>query len=382
MAGKNNMKQETEQYDRLQHQQADSKNKLDKIRWNILLCLFVYAFSTIGGLIITYFFEAPVFPIAMIYTLGIILVSKYTDGLIYGIVFCITMVISVNYFFTFPYFKIDFSLAGYEVAFLSIFCVALLACAVVAIIKKNEKRKEEMNKNIIETQKEKMRANLLRAISHDLRTPLTGIIGNSSYYVEMHDQITENEKVAIVESIQKDAKWLLGMAENLLAITRINNETAQVAKTLESVDDVIGSSISRFKDHFRDAQVSVKIPDEIIFVMMDPMLIQQVLINLLQNAYQHANSNEKIELVVESDDDKVVFHVRDYGEGIDEKKIAMIFEGNAVQDIKPDSDGKKGMGIGLHICKTIIRAHNGNIYACNRKDGAEFVFSLPKEKED
>ena len=382
MAGKNNMKQETEQYDRLQHQQADSKNKLDKIRWNILLCLFVYAFSTIGGLIITYFFEAPVFPIAMIYTLGIILVSKYTDGFIYGIVFCITMVISVNYFFTFPYFKIDFSLAGYEVAFLSIFCVALLACAVVAIIKKNEKRKEEMNKNIIETQKEKMRANLLRAISHDLRTPLTGIIGNSSYYVEMHDQITENEKVAIVESIQKDAKWLLGMAENLLAITRINNETAQVAKTLESVDDVIGSSISRFKDHFRDAQVSVKIPDEIIFVMMDPMLIQQVLINLLQNAYQHANSNEKIELVVESDDDKVVFHVRDYGEGIDEKKIAMIFEGNAVQDIKPDSDGKKGMGIGLHICKTIIRAHNGNIYACNRKDGAEFVFSLPKEKED
>ncbi|MFR2965687.1 MAG: sensor histidine kinase [Anaerovoracaceae bacterium] len=92
-----------------------------------------------------------------------------------------------------------------------------------------------------------MRANLLRAVSHDIRTPLTGIIGNSNSYLDMEEELSGEEKRAIVENIATDANWLLNMVENLLMVTRINNETARVNKTLEDVDDVVSSAIVKFK---------------------------------------------------------------------------------------------------------------------------------------
>jgi len=252
--------------------------------------------------------------------------------------------------------------------------ITITSSALTSKIQKQEKIKAE-------TAREKMRANLLRAVSHDLRTPLTGIIGNSSSYLEMQEQLDEEEKTALITHIQDDANWLLNMVENLLSVTRIDNETAQVNKAMEAIDDLVGSAIARFRKRFPEAEVHVKVPDDFIMVMMDSMLIEQVLINILQNSWFHANSRKPVELYVEDSEDEVSFHVRDYGNGIDPEQLTSIFDGEGRQHVAKGSDSHKGMGIGLSICKTIISAHGGVIGARNHDDGAEFYFSLPKELE-
>ena len=249
-----------------------------------------------------------------------------------------------------------------------------------------EKELAEQEKALMEAQKEKMRANLLRAVSHDLRTPLTGIIGNSSSYLEMEDRLSDDEKRELVECIKGDANWLLNMVENLLSVTRIDNDTASVSKSLEPVDEVVAAAVIQFKKRFPEAEVHVIVPeqepDDALMVMMDAMLIQQVILNILQNAQLHSESKKPLELTVDEDDNNVYVHIRDFGVGIDESRLETIFDGGGFKGDKDNVDGYKGMGIGLSICKTIILAHNGQIVAKNQEEGAEFCFSLPKETED
>ena len=119
-------------------------------------------------------------------------------------------------------------------------------------------------------------------------------------------------------------------------------------------------------------------------VMMDAMLIQQVILNILQNAQLHANSRLPLEVEIKEDKQYVDFVIRDYGVGIDEDRLETIFDGEPYRSDNENAraDGYKGMGIGLSICKTIIRAHGGKIIARNHPEGAEFIFSLPKETEE
>ena len=220
----------------------------------------------------------------------------------------------------------------------------------------------EREKMLMEAEKEKMRANLLRAISHDLRTPLTSIIGSSTVYLENGSSLPEVEKNALVRHILEDSNWLLNMVENLLSVTRINNETAKVTKTSGTGR---GSSLrgdDPLKKRLPDANIHVRVPEEFLMVPMDAVLIEQVLINLLENAVVHAESTEPIECYVESLSDYAVFHVRDYGVGIPPEKLATIFDGSS-STTSTSPDGRKGMGIGLSICKTIILAHGGEIKA-------------------
>ena len=153
---------------------------------------------------------------------------------------------------------------------------------------------------------------------------MTGIIGNSTSYLEMEDVLTKEEKRDIVQNIENDSNWLLNMVENLLTVTRINNETARVNKTLEPVDEVVSSAIMRFKKRFPEAEVKVKLPDQLVMIMMDAMLIEQVLINILQNAQMHAKSVKPLEVLVTEEDEDVKFAVKDYGIGIDREKLDKI----------------------------------------------------------
>ena len=115
---------------------------------------------------------------------------------------------------------------------------------------------------------------------------------------------------------------------------------------------------------------------------MDALLIQQVLINILHNAKVHSGSVKPLEVTVETTGDEVSFSVRDHGKGIPEDKLETIFDGDSFGDAQTGTDGYKGMGIGLSICKTIINAHGGQIEAKNHEDGAEFIFRLPIDMED
>lgn len=320
---------------------------------------------------------------AIFYILGIILVARYTDGYVWGALFDVLSILSVNYFFTYPYQGFNLTIEGYPVTFASMLVIYLITSAMTTNMKKQSMILAKQEKQLMEAQKEKMRANLLRAISHDLRTPLTGIIGNSESYLRMEGSMTDEEKRTIVENIENDASWLLNMVENLLSVTRINNTTAKVTKYIEPVDEVVSSAVARFRKRFPGAELRVFLPARVVMVMMDAMLIEQVLINILQNAYTHAKSVKPVELRVTEDDKRVWFFIKDYGIGIDEKKIETIFDGeDYLKDQDSKADGHKGMGIGLSICKTIVSAHGGDIKARNHNEGSEFYFYLPKEKEE
>lgn len=337
------------------------------------------AAATIFAFIFSHFAPDNVSNISLIYILALIIIVRYTDGYWPGLISSVIAVICVNFLFTYPFFELNFTLAGYPVTFLGMLSVTLLTSTMTTNMKQQARVIAEKDKLLSETEKEKMRANLLRAVSHDLRTPLTGIIGASSSYLESKDILSEQEKDAIVTHIQEDANWLLNMVENLLSVTRISNQSSKVKKTDESVEEIVSAAILRLKKRLPEAAVTVSVPDDLLIIPMDAILIEQVLINLLENAVIHSKSTQPILCYVEDGPQFVTFHVKDFGVGIDPERLKNIFDGNSYIGNR-ESDSNKGIGIGLSICKTIITAHNGTIDAKNHSQGAEFYFTLPKEE--
>lgn len=347
-----------------------------------LVFFVVLLLTTTASFFFSGMLESPDLNIAMFYLLGNFIVARYTAGYLFGFVFAFISMIFVNYFFTYPYNTLTFSLEGYALSFFAMFTISMVTSFMTTSMKKQARILAKQEKELMEAQKEKMRANLLRAVSHDIRTPLTGIIGNSASYLEMEDKLLEEDKRSIVQNIEADANWLLNMVENLLTVTRIDNETARVAKTLEDMEDVVSSAIIRFKKRFPDVELKVKIAEGPIFLMMDPMLIEQVIINILQNALFHAKSTEPVELSVIDEKEQVTVSIKDYGIGIEKNRLETIFDGGGSYKRESDPDGYKGMGIGLSICKTIVTAHGGKLTAENHGRGSSFIFSLPKEMEE
>ena len=319
--------------------------------------------------------------ITVTYTLALILTALYTSGYLYGIIASLFCVIAVNYFFSYPYFKVNFSLHGYPVTFFGMLAISLITSTTTTALKRQRLAIAEREKALSEADREKLRANLMRAVSHDLRTPLTSIIGSSSSYLEHYPEFSEEERTELVANIREDSQWLLNMVENLLTVTRIKDqETDQVRKSPEVVEEVVSEAILRLRKRLPDIRIHVDMPETFLMLSMDPTLIEQVLINLLENAFIHSGSSDPIDLTICDLPDAVSFQVKDYGKGIDEAQMPYIFEGQ--QRTSDTADGHKGIGIGLSICKTIIQAHGGTITAANHPDGAEFTFILPKEKED
>lgn len=316
--------------------------------------------------------------VAIIYVLATILVAQNTEGYIPGIIASLLSVIFINLVFTYPYMVLNFSLDGYPLTFLGMMIVASLTSTLTTHLKEQTHILNEREHMLMEAEKEKMRANLLRAISHDLRTPLTSIIGTASSYLEQGAYLSDKDKSHLVETISEDAQWLLHMVENLLSVTRINDQTASVKKSMEPLEEVVSSAMQRFHKRLPEAKVQLQIPDDFIMIPMDPTLIEQVLINLLENAVYHSGSTNPITLSITIEGSLACFRIRDYGFGINPEVLATLFDGYTFTQNR-SSDSHKGMGIGLSICKTIINAHHEQIFAQNHREGAEFTFTLPLE---
>ncbi|MBQ6088383.1 MAG: DUF4118 domain-containing protein [Firmicutes bacterium] len=342
--------------------------------------------SFVSVTIVSFFFlkmaSDPTLNIAMLYTIGAFIAARYTEGYLYGIIYALGAVLAVNFFFSYPYGTLNFGIEGYHVTFLGMLIISLFTSVSSSLLKSQQDLLSKQEKELAEAEKEKMRANLLRAVSHDLRTPLTGIIGNSESILENGENMTDEEKMGIVSSIDSDARWLLNMVENLLSVTRIDDTKAGVNKTPEIVDEVVSAAVSKFKRRFPGTEVIVKVPEEPVMVEMDALLIQQVIINIMHNAKVHSQSTGPIEVKVAEEENEVSFSIRDHGIGIPEDKLETIFDGEGLGEVQSSPDGYKGMGIGLSICKTIIRAHGGQIEAKNLEEGAEFVFRLPAYIEE
>jgi len=252
----------------------------------------------------------------------------------------------------------------------------------VAMALERQYLSDEQRQMLIETEKEKMRSNLLRAISHDLRTPLTGILGASSTILENGTLIDKTTQDKLLSNIKEDSQWLIRMVENLLSVTRINEGTMNVTKTPEAAEEIVAEAATRIKKRFSDRKINVKVPDNLFFVPMDGTLIEQVLINLLENAIKHSPEDTAIDVIVNKNGNYAVFEVIDYGEGIAEQDLPYLFEGY-ISNGRHSSDTARGMGVGLSICMSIIKAHNGKMEAVNKKSGgAIFRFMLPLEGEE
>ena len=307
--------------------------------------------------------------VPIIFVLVVLVTALLTNGYFYGILASLTSVFAVNWAFTYPYLKLDFSLIGYPLTFVTMLAVSIAASMLATGTKKAETLKRE-------TEAEKMRANLLRSVSHDLRTPLTAIEGSISAVLD-NDSMQDSVKRELLENARDDAEWLYRMVENLLSITRISG-SAQLQKVDELLEEVVGEAVVNFKKNNPDIAVEVNYPETPIFVPMDAMLIEQVIRNLLDNSVIHGKTTDLIKIEMKEYDDSVRIRVIDNGKGIRQDVLPHLFDGS----LEPGgnvTDSNRFMGIGLAVCRTIIQAHGGEISAANGKcGGAEFSFTLPK----
>ncbi|SFS01211.1 sensor histidine kinase [Anaeromicropila populeti] len=356
------------------------KNLMMFIKQNNLIITLVFLLIGTGmAFLIFSFASKSLINIILLYILTLMFIVRYTNNYYYGAMAAFISIACANYFFSYPYFKFNFTQTEYFLTCAEILAITLFTTTTTSHVKSQSQMLEERDKQLVEAEKEKMRANLLRAVSHDLRTPLTSIIGEISSFRENADNLSEEEKNDLAKNIYDDAIWLLNMVENLLSITRIKNSVTKVKKSSEAVEEVISEAVTRLKKRIPHANIVVSVPNEFLMIPMDAILIEQVIINLLENAIIHSESTKPIELKITSNNTVAAFHIIDYGIGIDENRINDLFEGFPAREAHT-ADNRKGMGIGLSICKTIILAHDGKISAKNHEYGAEFYFELPKEE--
>ncbi len=313
-------------------------------------------------------FASPVF------VLAVLLISRLTTGYLFGLIASVLSVVCVNFVFTYPYWAVNFTLAGYPLTFLTFLVVSIVTGTLTAQAKQQERLRAE-------NEKEKMRANLLRSVSHDIRTPLTSILGATSAVLENPEMSVEDRSI-LLDDVQDDAQWLIRVVENLLSITRIGSDQTRISKSPEAAEEVLGEAAQKFRRRFPHVRVSVSAPSELLMVPMDPILIAQVLSNLLENAVSHGGATQ-IELAVHREAELACFTVTDNGSGISEKLLPVLFDGTMKHSSTPTSDGKRNMGLGLSVCLAIVRAHGGTMDARNLTTiGAEFTFRLPLNQED
>lgn len=317
--------------------------------------------------------------VPLIFAFFLALISCCTTGYVYGVLCSLFSVLWLYIIDTRHSCHLDLSPAGYPVTILCMTAITLLLGSLTSSLAKQSASLAERERLLAEAEKEKIRANLLRAISHDLRTPLTGIIDNSQAYMDHHADLTEEEKLSLMTNIYEDSSWLVNMVENLLSITRIRNEDMAISTSEESVEEVIGESLQRMQKRHPSCRIRARIPEELIMLPMDAILIEQVTINLLENALSHSGTDEPVELIVENHPEWVSFTIRDHGSGLPHSLLDHLFDGTDYS-ASHTADGQKGIGIGLVICKTIIDAHQGTLTGRNHGHGAEFTFTLPKKK--
>lgn len=342
---------------------------------DFIVTIVILGVTFLINLVLQRIFKAQSFS-SDVFILGVFLISLKTEGYLWGIAASLVSVLAENFAFTFPYFALDFVAVESLSSAIVMLVVATATSALTTKIKEQERTKAE-------TEKERVRANLLRAISHDLRTPLTTIYGSCSAIIENYDSLKKEQQIKLLGEIREDAEWLIRMMENLLSITKIGSKQVQVIKTPTVLEELIDDTLIKFHKRYPDQKVEVEIPEEFISIPMDPLLIVQVLMNLLENAVLHAEGMTRLIFRVRTVGSHAVFEIEDDGCGIAPELLDRLFEGYQERTEEPADGKRNNMSIGLSVCATIIRAHGGSIKAENRREGgARFSFSLEMEEMD
>ena len=314
-------------------------------------------------------------PFAMpLFILAVALIARLTEGYLYGIAASLAGTFCVNYMFTYPFWEFDVTLTGYPLTFAMMLIVSVIISALTTQIKRQEQLR-------FDAEREKMHANLLRAIAHDIRTPLASILGASSVLREQ--ALSPEDQAALVAGINRDAQWLVRVTENLLSVTRFTGGDVTLKKTDEVLEEIVGSAIVKYRRAPDALPVQVNTPPRILIVPMDATLIEQVLINLFDNVSAHAQTATQIWLTIVCEGDRVRFSVEDDGAGIPAALLPTLFDGIAHHTARGRQDDRRSMGIGLSVCRSIVRAHGGEMSAgSGSHGGAAISFYLPYSEAD
>ncbi|MCR5295601.1 MAG: DUF4118 domain-containing protein [Lachnospiraceae bacterium] len=259
----------------------------------------------------------------------------------------------------------------------SVFTAILGECVLALESLRNAAEREEAS---LMARNEQLRSNLLRSISHDIRTPLTSISGNASNLLSHYKQMDDETLQQIFSDIYDDSEWLVNLVENLLSISRVEKGQMKLHLSMEVMNDVIEEALKHVDRNAKDHHITVRGSEDILLVRMETRLIMQVLINLINNAVKNTQTGSEICIRSEKRGNAVKVSVLDNGPGIPDAVKPHIFEMfyTGQDDV---ADGRRGLGLGLALCKSIIEAHKGTIaLSDNLPTGCCFSFTLPMEE--
>jgi len=331
--------------------------------------------------------------ILMVYLLAVLFTSVVTGSVICGIFSAAAGVLMFNFFYTEPRFTLEIY-SGSDIILLLFFLITAVVSGVVAsrlqrereLAARNEKAaqelyriKSEQEEIRLAMEREKLRSTLLRSVAHDLRTPLTALSGAGNLLADEYQTLTDAQRRKLAADMSEEITWLSNLVENILHMTRIQDDKLLLHSRDEVVDDVIGEAVARVRRLLGKHSLKVSLPDDVVTAPMDGQLVVQVLINLLQNAIRHTQEDAEIVLSAQVVGGNLEFTVADTGPGVDASLKECLFVRFVSLDRAP-ADARKGIGLGLSICQAIVDAHGGEIRVTDAKPhGAVFTFTIPLE---
>ena len=251
-----------------------------------------------------------------------------------------------------------------------------------ALTLENQRIGKEKEETAVRAQNEQFRSNLLRSISHDLRTPLTAISGNASNLLQSGAAFDDETRGRLYQDIYDDSVWLTNLVENLLSVSRIEEGKIQLKREVELLDDVIDEALLHIDRHGAEHTITAEPCGELLLVKIDARLIVQVLINLVNNAIQYTPRGSTIKIITARRGQYASVSVADDGAGVPAEARERVFE-MFYSGEKRSSDSRRGVGMGLALCRSIVQAHGGEIsLRDNEPHGAVFTFTLPLSEVD
>ena len=363
--------------------QGEQQGGFRRVGIDLAVCLTVLTAATLLGALF-YKLGFTDSNIMMPYLLGALLISIGTSNLGYSLASAVAAVLLFNYFFVAPRFSLQVLEPGYPVTFVVMFLTSLITGTLASRLKKTAREAEQNAREKAEAnqqyENERMRSTLLRSISHDLRTPLTAISGNANNLLSHDESFDTETRLELYRSIYEDSLWLNNMVENLLASTRLENGESRLQLSIEVMEDIIEEAAEHVRSFSEGHRIVTETPDELLLVRADARLISQVLVNLLNNAVKYTPENSTICVSARAEGDMVYVSVSDDGPGVPDSEKGRVFDmfytgSNGI------SDGRRSLGFGLALCKTIVEAHGGTIALTdNQPHGSVFTFSLPAEE--
>lgn len=349
-----------------------TEKTLKKFIKEFLITIGFLSIATVVGMVLIYigFTESNV---TMVYLLCVLLISIFTNGYIWSVAGSLASVVLMNFFLTEPRFTFHAYDTGYPLTCIIMLAASMLTGTLASKLKKHVRMSEQAAYREKTLQ---LRANLLRTISHDLRTPLTSISGNANNLMYNYDKLDNETREQIFTDIYDDSEWLIGLVENILFVTRFEDGTVTLNMSDQLIDEVIAEALKHINRKSCEHKIHVDCGKELQLARMDVRLIIQVIINIVDNAIKYTQEGSDIYIKARKEGRYVIISIEDNGEGIPDDMKENVFDtfftcNNEI------ADNRRSLGLGLSLCKTIINAHGSELeLRDNTPHGCIFEFKL------